>query len=193
VATRARLLEAARVLFSRRGYEAVSLADVAKRCKVSLSTAYYHFPEKRDLLLELVDQWGKAMPVQRRAAFDIKTALEGDPRRAARQFLERSLEQLERGPSFYRVLVSEAERDPEVRRRYETASQGITVWLTEMMRIGQQTGIVPARRRPEAAAFLLHHLIESALTELAAQRPGAERREDVLEELTDLIAGYLTT
>jgi AcrR family transcriptional regulator len=191
-ATRERLLEAARVLFSREGYAAVSLADVARRAKCSLSTAYYHFPDKRALLLRLIDDWGKAMPVQRRAAFDIKTALDGHPRRAARDFLKKSLAQLERGPSFYRAILAEADRDADVRHRYEGASRAITVWLTEMMHLGQQAGIVRAERKAEPAAFLLHHVMESVLTELIAQNVPPEQREEIIDELTEMIVGYMT-
>ena len=190
-ATRERLLEAARVLFSREGYAAVSLVDVARRAKCSLSTAYYHFTDKRALLLRLIDDWGKAMPVQRRAAFDIRTALDGHPRRAARDFLRKSLAQLERGPSFYRAILAEADRDAEVRHRYEGASRAITVWLTEMVRTGQQAGVVHTERKPEAAAFLLHHVMESVLTELAAQSAPAESRDEIIDELTEMIVGYL--
>jgi len=180
------------VLFSRDGYAAVSLADVARRAKCSLSTAYYHFPDKRALLLRLIDDWGKAMPVQRRAAFDIRTALDGHPRRAAKDFLKKSLAQLERGPSFYRAILAEADRDADVRHRYEGASRAITVWLTEMMRTGQQAGIVRPERKTEAAAFLLHHTMESVLTELAAQNVAADQRDAIIDELTEMIVGYLT-
>jgi AcrR family transcriptional regulator len=156
-----------------------------------MSTVYHHFRDKRDMLLQLIDEWGKTMPVQRRAAFDVRTALEGRPRRAAREFLRKSYEQLRKGPSFYRVIVSEAERDPEVRRRYEAAHQAITMWLVEMTRLGQEAGIVRQDLKPEAAAFLLHHLIESTLTELVSQRLAGDIRDDVLEEVAEMICWYL--
>ncbi len=156
-----------------------------------MSTAYYHFPSKRSMLLELIDEWGKAMPVQRRSAFDIRTAMGGEPRRAARDFLHRSLEELRRGSSFYRVILAEAERDPEVRRRYEAARQATTAWITEMARMGQLSGLVRPERKPEAAAFLLHHVIESTLAELVAQRMPDGVRDEILEELVELICCYL--
>jgi AcrR family transcriptional regulator len=189
--TRARLLKVARELFSRDGYAAVSRADVAREAGCGMSTAYYHFPSRRSMLLELIDEWGKAMPVQRRAAFDIRTALGGDPRRAARDFLRKSYEALQKGSSFYRVILAEAERDPEVRRRYEAARQAITTWMAEMTHIGQFAGRVRTERKPEATAFLLHHVIESALTELVAHRLGGEFREEVLDELVEMICSYL--
>ena len=192
VVTRARLLAVARELFSRDGYAAVSRADIARRAGYGMSTVYHHFADTRGMLLQLIDEWGMAMPVQRRAAFDIRTALGGDLRRAARDFLRKSVEQLEKGPSFYRVILTEAERDPEVRRRYDTAQHAITTWLAEMTRLGQQNGIISAKRNPEAAAALLQHLIESSLTELVGRKLAGDLREQMLEELADMICAYLT-
>jgi AcrR family transcriptional regulator len=192
VATRTRLLAVARSLFSRDGYAAVSRADIARRAGYGMSTVYHHFATKRDILLQLIDEWGVAMPVQRRAAFDIRTALGGDIRGAAREFLRKSVEQLEKGPSFHRVILTEAERDPEVRRRYNAAQHAITTWLVDMTRLGQQTGIISAGRNPEAAALLLHHVIESTLAELVGRRLAGGLRDDVLEELSDMICAYLT-
>src|SRR5262245_43374599 len=58
VVTRRRVLQAAESLFSRRGYEATSMADVAERAGVGVGTLYHHFPDKRALLLALIDDWG---------------------------------------------------------------------------------------------------------------------------------------
>ncbi|MGH7820834.1 MAG: TetR/AcrR family transcriptional regulator, partial [Candidatus Binatia bacterium] len=180
-----------RELFAQSGYAAVSRAEIARRAGYGMSTIYHHFADKRDILLQLIDEWGMAMPVQRRAAFDIRTALGGDPRRAAREFLQKSLDQIEKGPSFYRVILTEAERDPEVRRRYETAQHAITTWLADMMRLGQQAGVVRPERAPDAAARLMHHVMESALTDLVTRKLARPAREHALEELTDMICSYL--
>ena len=192
IATRTRLLEVARGLFARHGYAGVSRADIARRAGYGMSTVYHHFADKREILLALIDEWGLAMPVQRRAALDIRTALGGDVRRAAREFLRKSAKQLEGGPSFYRVILTESERDPEVRRRYAAAQQALIGWIAEMTRLGQQTGIISADRRPEATALLLQHVIESSLAELAGRKAPRRLRDEVLDEMADMIAAYLT-
>lgn len=46
---RARILEAAGVLFAGRGFEAVSIADIASAAQVSTGLVYYHFEDKRHL------------------------------------------------------------------------------------------------------------------------------------------------
>ncbi|MGH7805982.1 MAG: TetR/AcrR family transcriptional regulator, partial [Candidatus Binatia bacterium] len=173
------------------GLAGVTIADVARRAGCGLTVAYYHFPDKRKLLLELVDEWGRAMPVERRAAFDIRTALEGAPRRAARDYLRRSYEQLRKGPSFFRVILAEADRDPEVRRRFQAAQQTITTWLAMMTRLAQQAGIGRADRDPDAAGYLMHHVMESVLADLVAQELPEKLRDQVLEELVEMICSYL--
>lgn len=51
---RAVLLEAARRVFSDRGYDGASIRDIAQEAGLSLSALYYYFPSKQDALLELV-------------------------------------------------------------------------------------------------------------------------------------------
>lgn len=47
---RVRILEEARKLFLARGYEAVTMRDVAKATGYTASALYYHFPDKAELL-----------------------------------------------------------------------------------------------------------------------------------------------
>ena len=190
--TRERLLDVARQMFSEDGYAAVSRADIARRAGVGMSTIYHHFPEKKDLLLALIDEWASALPVERRSALDVQTALGGEIRRAARDFLRHSFEQLRHGPSFYRVILTEAERDPEVRRRYELAQRAITNWLAQMVSMGQHGEILLRARRPEPTAFLLHNVIESTLTTLVGRSIDPSFRDEVLDELAEMICWYLT-
>ena len=49
-AARLRILEEARKLFLEKGYDAVTMRDVAKATGYTASALYYHFPDKADLL-----------------------------------------------------------------------------------------------------------------------------------------------
>jgi AcrR family transcriptional regulator len=53
--TRARILEAAHGLFLDRGYDAVTVAEVARAAGVSSVTVFKHFPRKEDLFLDRTD------------------------------------------------------------------------------------------------------------------------------------------
>jgi len=50
--TRARILEVANRLFLERGYEAVTVAEIAREAGVSTVTVFNHFPRKEDLFLD---------------------------------------------------------------------------------------------------------------------------------------------
>lgn len=63
--TRARILEAARDLFSQRGYQRTSIQQIAERLGLVKTAVLYHFPAKVDLLSALVepllDDWEAAV------------------------------------------------------------------------------------------------------------------------------------
>jgi AcrR family transcriptional regulator len=86
-ATRARILEVADRLFSRRGYDAVTVAEIAAAADVSVKTLFVHFRSKEDLA------------VADTALLDALVAAVGDrppgttPARAVGQVLEAALEE----------------------------------------------------------------------------------------------------
>jgi AcrR family transcriptional regulator len=55
-ATREELLQAARELFAQRGYDKVTVAEIAAGAGVSVKTLFQHFRSKEDLLLAELDQ-----------------------------------------------------------------------------------------------------------------------------------------
>jgi AcrR family transcriptional regulator len=54
--TRRRIVSAARELFVDLGYPATTFSAIADRAGVSIQTVYAHFPAKRDVLKEVIDQ-----------------------------------------------------------------------------------------------------------------------------------------
>lgn len=54
-ATRARILETAHWMFLERGYDAVTVAEIARQAGVSSVTVFNHFPRKEDLFLDRQD------------------------------------------------------------------------------------------------------------------------------------------
>ena len=53
--TRKAILASAKRLFSRRGFESTSLSDIAKYAGVTRGAIYWHFENKEELLLALLD------------------------------------------------------------------------------------------------------------------------------------------
>lgn len=81
-ATRARISDAANRLFAERGYESVSLEEIAQEAGVAVRTLYLHFDSKAGILLDYFDRWMAAFvaallarPVQEPLEQTIEAAL----------------------------------------------------------------------------------------------------------------------
>ena len=59
--TRQRVLAAASMLFSTKGFSATGTADIAREADVSEGSIFYHFGSKKNLLAELGSAYGQAM------------------------------------------------------------------------------------------------------------------------------------
>lgn len=55
------ILDAALDLFSRRGYRATSIRDIASRAVVSTGSVYHHFPDKEAIYRTLFDEYWQAL------------------------------------------------------------------------------------------------------------------------------------
>ena len=75
---RAAILQAARELFARDGYDRTSMDAIAARAKVSKRTVYDYYGDKRGLLLAVVEAGGDALMVVLRKAVDAHLADDAD-------------------------------------------------------------------------------------------------------------------
>jgi AcrR family transcriptional regulator len=185
------VLRAAELLFTRRGYAGTTMNDVAQRAGIGVGTLYHHFPDKRAVLLELLDAWGDRLVAQRRTDLDHQRFLGDDPRAAFRGWLRRSYERLRKRPSLYLVVLAEADRDPEVRRRFQRLEQLGAERLRQLIEFGQQRGLMRAGVEPASAAFLVHHAIDMAANQLLVREVAEPDPDRVLEELAEMICRYL--
>lgn len=191
LATRARLLAAAEELFTRRGFDGTSIGDVAERAGVGVGTVYHHFPDKRAMLLELVEDWGDRMAAQRRSELELERFLSGDLRQAFHRWLERAHRRLRKQPSLYLVVLGLAARDPEVAERYRRIEQLLLGRWRELIEFGQRRGLMRASLDAASAAFLMNNAVEVAATQLLVRGVAEPDPERVVAELGDMMCRYL--
>ncbi len=113
--TQAALLDAAAVLFSEKGVDATSVADVAERAGCSVGAVYHHFRDKKALLYALVEQMGEEFRATTRDAVDParwEGAKIGD---ILRGYLEFAVETGREGPSIRSAGQDAARNDPALR------------------------------------------------------------------------------
>src|SRR3954454_24858184 len=115
--TRAELLDAAADLFAERGFQRVTLEQIADRAGFTTGAIYRHFESKQDLFLSLFEERieRRMRAIEQAAPPDLgpEAALE----RAGRQFAEL----LRRDRGWYLLLFEywlEAARDPAFRKRF---------------------------------------------------------------------------
>jgi AcrR family transcriptional regulator len=99
-ATRERVVESALALFARQGIVETTTADIAKAIGMSHGVIFLHFPKRDDLVIAVIDEFG------RRLAMELRRAMEGE--RRLRAVLEAHLRVLEEFEPFYARLVTEA-------------------------------------------------------------------------------------
>jgi AcrR family transcriptional regulator len=191
LATRARILRAAEELFTRGGYAGATIHDVAERAGVGVGTVYHHFPDKHALLLELIDDWGERLSARRRGDLDLERLLSDDPRASIERALRRALDRQRKEPSIYVVVLAHADRDDEVRRRYGRIEQTQIERLAEFVAFGQQRGTFRRAVDPDSAAFLIHHAIDMAATQLLVREVAHPSPDQILSELAEMICSYL--
>lgn len=189
--TRARVLDAAEALFREAGYDGSSMNDVARRAGVGVGTLYHHFPDKRALLLELIDRIGDRVAAQRKGELELEAFLGSDPRAAIERWLFRAHERLRSRPSLYLVMLDLAARDPEVAGRYRRIEEFAIARLTDLLEFAQRRGLMRKCIDARAAAFLIHHSVDMAAMQIFLRGDRAPDPTRVLAELTDMICRYV--
>lgn len=97
--TRKLLREALMSLVGEKGYESVTVAEIAERAMVNRATFYSHYQEKYDLLLDVLGETLGAISVGNNP---LPETLEEPP-----EALVRVLEQISTYPDFYRGVIGE--------------------------------------------------------------------------------------
>jgi AcrR family transcriptional regulator len=185
------VLRAAEQLFSKRGYDPTSMADVASRADVGVGTLYHHFPDKRALLLALIDEWSDRELARGRDDFDAVRASGSDLRRAIRGYLASRYRSLREDGGLPLVLLALRERDAEVRSRLARLDHVITERVRDLIAFAQEGGLVRPDVDPFAAALLIRQATRGAATEVLVHRSPETDPERVLAALTDMICRYL--
>jgi AcrR family transcriptional regulator len=116
--TQESLLDAAEFLFSEKGADATSVADVAARAGCSVGAVYHHFRDKKALRYALFDRMTEQLRATTREALDparwegasIADILQG--------YLEFSLQTGRERPAAKRAGLEAARNDPALLERY---------------------------------------------------------------------------
>jgi AcrR family transcriptional regulator len=143
--TRRGIYEAAMWLFARRGFAAVTIADICEAADVGRGTFFLHFPSKAALLYEF----------HQRVAEEFRAALV-EPRAPARAELcalvERMAVELSAHAEITTAMLAEFFASPEALAAASVHGQALPELVTEIVERGQQRGEFARRLDPRLAA-----------------------------------------
>lgn len=177
-ATAERIRDTAWARFSTRGFDEVTLAEVAEGAGVSVPTVRSHFGRKEDLFLAGYVAWA-AVAVQNREA-----ARQADPVTAIRQLLR----DYERQGKVGLHLLAEEDRFPAVKEMTDGGRAYHLWWLGEVFEreLVQLTSATRARRL--AQLFLATDLTSWELLRLDLGLSARRTEAAVLESVRALVA-----
>ena len=189
-ATRRALLEAARLLFADKGYDAAQTPDIAAAAGVSVGTFYRYFDDKRQVFVEMIRAHLDEGHERVMARLTAERFGDGDNRAAIDLTLEVMFEFVARFPSLMRLALEMALRDPEVDEARlafeERAEDGVAALIAQ---------VVPRRVVPDAraaAVVLVRSTMEVALATTAdGRRRGRASQAAVKLALREMIHRYL--
>lgn len=181
---RARVLDAARRLFTERGYVATTTADVARRAGVSQGIVFHHFGSKEGLLAAVAADYGRGLG---EAMFPASGSLEGELP-SVDGTLRRAFDFVREHGALSRLLVLSA--DPAAQQTAHKASRvEIVAAIARSLAEAHERKLVRPMD-PQIAAELLFALVGAALTECFVRR-GGEREADYLRETVRCVEGAL--
>tara|TARA_R110001606_G_scaffold266762_2_gene415686 strand:- start:85 stop:780 length:696 start_codon:yes stop_codon:yes gene_type:complete len=68
--TREKIIDISEKLFSEHGYSGVSIRNITRESNTNLSSVFYHFGSKQDLLSAVVERWAEPMNAERASLFE---------------------------------------------------------------------------------------------------------------------------
>ncbi|MEV4529883.1 TetR/AcrR family transcriptional regulator [Streptosporangium sp. NPDC049304] len=181
--TRQRVSDVALGLFVARGFDNVTIAEIATAAEVSVNTVYNYFHTKEDLVL----------PPEEASPQRLADMVRGrDPGQSAADAVLSRLRQEVRGherkvglsEGFGRVLEM-MRAAPTLTARLEWLAHQMTAELTA--RLVQETGAAPGDPVPGAVAWQLGSLHSMVLSEIGRRTAAGERPDAIAADVLELI------
>jgi TetR/AcrR family transcriptional repressor of nem operon len=151
------ILSAARALFVEKGYTAASMRELAERVNIGKATIYHHFPDKRALILVLLDRdlagTDEALAAMR---------AENDPRRRMKITAENAIKFLSNSMDILQIVRRELPDGREqFASRFSVFFRGALELLTEAVKTGTARGMFRAID-PVSAARVFMMMVQGA-------------------------------
>jgi len=174
---RARIVQAARLVFHRKGFRSSTMEDIAEEVGVSKGALYLYFPTKSDLLVavqtrsreEILERWSGLL-----AGGDVAEGM------------ARSLDEVLAGeidPSVFHELLVESAENSAVRRALVEDRRADAKMMRGFLVQLEARGRIPKMKHPDATAGAVLKLFEGTVMQRMLHGQAAEARRSLVQEL----------
>jgi AcrR family transcriptional regulator len=181
--TRGALVEAARALFSKRGYAAVSTEEIVQTAGVTRGALYHHFKDKQDLFTAVVEQVEQEVLERVAAAAVTETDPWEQQRVAVGAFLDACLD-----PAVQRIILTDAPSVLGLAAWREIEARYGLALVRAGLQLVMDAGLIDQQPIEPLAHMLLGAMAEAGLLIAHAEDAKAARAE-VGESLDRLMQG----
>ena len=180
------ILEATVQILDREGLDAATTTRIAEVAGVSIGSLYQYFSHRDAILSALQDR-----EFERTLAFIQQVLADGnldeEPLETVRAVLRGLAELYTESPGLHRVLAIEGLRVAKAEKVH-----GFDLRVIQVVRHFLAATKAPIlRRNVDTAAFLVYQTVRATMLAYLLERPPGLDSESLIEELTNLIAGYL--
>ena len=176
---KSRILEAANKVFAEKGYHEATMDDIAKRLGVSKGAIYLYFSSKEDLFEAMC----KTAPQAFKEILLSSFGNEANPIQSATQFFDKMLKLSASNPGLSFEILSEASRNPSLKRILKQNHEEYEKVLTSFLAEGRKMRIVGDTLQLRPLANALIALWNGLETLLVSGLPIDEARRAWLEAL----------
>lgn len=117
------VVEGARQVFLRDGFEGANVDDIAKAAGVSKATLYSYFPDKRVLFVEIASRECLRQADEHMTTVDLDLPPREVLAYAGRKLIDFMLSDM--GKAIFRISVGESDRFPEIGRKFYDSGPGL--------------------------------------------------------------------
>lgn len=187
--TRDRIVAAAIAVFEEQGYDQTTTAAIARQAGIGVGTLYAYFPDKRKLMLEILDGTVRRMSDGVVEALAPERWLEGVPRDHVRGVIDAVVNGRMIGPGIQRILWERHLKDLEFRDAVLAIENRVREALERLFAVLADTGKLRAIDAP-AAAFVVHASVEWISSRLVLGETDV-KHDDAVAAATDMVTRYL--
>ncbi|GLZ77324.1 TetR family transcriptional regulator [Actinorhabdospora filicis] len=176
--TRQKISDTATRMFIERGFDAVTIAEIAKEAQVAKMTVTNYFPRKEDLVFDMQDEFTRSLA---RAVRDRRVG-ESAAEALRRDFLERLIDQDPSigftGQRFGTMIAASAPLTARLREFYEDRETALAETLTE------ETKAAPDDPTPRIAAAQLAGTLRVLFDDIKRRNIAGDHPDAIVHEVT---------